>query len=97
MYRFSSILVAALSCANALAGDVPANAPVDTLGIEPVTQSTTISFESLDKNGDQQISRTEAGADKQLANAFATADTNGDGYVSKAEYLARIEDLGRQP
>ncbi len=95
MYRFSSILVVVLSCANARAGDVP-GAPVNVLGNEPITKSTTISFESLDKNGDQQISRTEAGADKQLANAFATADTNGDGYVSKAEYLARIEYLGSQ-
>jgi Ca2+-binding EF-hand superfamily protein len=46
-------------------------------------------FESLDKNGDERISRTEAGVDKRLSNIFATADTDGDGYVSKAEYVAR--------
>lgn len=46
-------------------------------------------FESLDKNADQQISKTEAAADKKLTDSFAAADSNGDGYLSKSEYLAR--------
>lgn len=46
-------------------------------------------FESLDRNGDHQISRTEAGVDKHLAEDFAYIDTDGDGYISPAEYAAR--------
>ena len=46
-------------------------------------------FESLDKNADQQISRTEAAADKMVADRFSSLDTNGDGYVSKSEYLMK--------
>jgi hypothetical protein len=46
-------------------------------------------FDSLDKNADQQISKTEAAADKMVADHFASLDTNGDGYVSKAEFAAR--------
>ncbi len=51
--------------------------------------STTATFESLDKNADQQISRTEAAADKMVADRFSSLDTNGDGYVSKSEYLMK--------
>jgi EF hand len=46
-------------------------------------------FESLDRNGDHQISRTEAGVDRRLAEDFAYIDTDGDGYISAAEYAAR--------
>jgi hypothetical protein len=46
-------------------------------------------FESLDRNGDHQISRTEAGVDRHLADDFAYVDTDGDGYISPAEYAAR--------
>jgi hypothetical protein len=46
-------------------------------------------FESLDRNGDHQISRTEAGVDKHLLEDFAYIDTDGDGYISPAEYAAR--------
>jgi Ca2+-binding EF-hand superfamily protein len=52
------------------------------------TATATVTFESLDKNADQQISRTEAAGEKMLADAFAFIDTNGDGYISKAEYAA---------
>lgn len=48
-------------------------------------------FESLDKNADQQISRTEAAADKTVADKFSSLDTNGDGYVSKSEYMAKLK------
>ena len=45
-------------------------------------------FDSLDKNGDAQISKTEASADSKLTDNFA-ADTNGDGYLSKANSSPR--------
>ena len=48
----------------------------------------TATFDSLDKNADSQISKTEASADSKLSANFATLDTNGDGYLSKAEFVA---------
>jgi Ca2+-binding EF-hand superfamily protein len=53
------------------------------------TKTTAATFESLDKNADSQISKTEAAADKMLSDSFASADTNGDGYLSKSEFSAR--------
>lgn len=55
-----------------------------TAGLE----ATPSSFAALDKNADNQISRTEAGMDRKLSDAFAYIDTNGDGFISRAEYLA---------
>lgn len=44
------------------------------------------SFESLDRNGDHRLSRTEAGYNKLLSEIFVSSDTDGDGFVSRAEY-----------
>jgi hypothetical protein len=92
MYKHIPVFAAALFSAAALAGDGATKAaeainPSDSPGATKTAASSA--FESLDKNGDQRISRTEAGMDKNLSNIFATADTDGDGYVSKAEYVAR--------
>jgi Ca2+-binding EF-hand superfamily protein len=46
-------------------------------------------FDTLDKNADSQISKTEASSDGKLSDNFAALDTNGDGYLSKAEFMAR--------
>jgi hypothetical protein len=54
-------------------------------------KSTAVTFDSLDKNGDAQLSKTEAAADKTLADSFASADSNGDGYLSKTEFAARTK------
>lgn len=62
------------------------------LAADPAKQTgATATFDSLDKNADQQISRTEAAAEKNLSDSFASIDTNGDGYVSKSEYAARTK------
>jgi hypothetical protein len=44
------------------------------------------SFTALDRNGDHRISRSEAGFDRVMSEAFAEIDTDGDGFVSTAEY-----------
>lgn len=52
-------------------------------------QATPASFANLDKNADNRISKTEAGMDRRLSNVFAYVDTNGDGFISRTEYLAQ--------
>ncbi len=44
------------------------------------------SFESLDRNVDQRISRSEAGFDRVLSDVFADTDMDGDGFLTKAEF-----------
>jgi hypothetical protein len=84
MYKFIVLVASSVLAATAMAGDEKAKSTTkDT--------SMTATFESLDKNADQQISKTEAAADKRLSDSVAAADTNGDGYVSKSEFAARTK------
>jgi hypothetical protein len=46
------------------------------------------SFAALDRNRDDRISRSEAGFDHVLSRTFAEIDTDGDGFVSPAEFAA---------
>ncbi|HEY6644753.1 hypothetical protein [Povalibacter sp.] len=55
---------------------------------DEMTKTTAATFEALDKNADQQISKTEAAAEKSVSDGFASADMNGDGYLSKSEFMA---------
>jgi EF hand len=80
MTRLIALIAATLLAATAMAGDK-----------EKDMKSSSATFESLDKNADSQISKTEAAADKMLSDSFAAADTNGDGYLSKSEYMARTK------
>ena len=45
-------------------------------------------FTTLDRNGDHRISRSEAGFDRLMSETFAEIDTDGDGFVSTAEFAA---------
>jgi YD repeat-containing protein len=45
-------------------------------------------FTALDRNGDHRISRSEAGFDRVMSETFAEIDTDGDGFVSAAEFAA---------
>ncbi|HEY0940397.1 MAG TPA: hypothetical protein VGE08_09900 [Steroidobacter sp.] len=49
-------------------------------------------FAALDRNGDHRISRSEAGFDRLLSQTFAEIDTDGDGFVSPAEFAAAEKD-----
>lgn len=81
MTRFIVLLAATLLAATATAGD---DKDKHEMG-----NKSAATFESLDKNADSQISKTEASADKSVADSFASLDSNGDGYLSKSEYMAR--------
>jgi EF hand len=87
MKTLIALFAASLLSAAAMAGD---NKPGDTKA-DPTMKSTQATFDSLDKNADQQISKTEASADKTLSSSFVALDTNGDGYVSKSEFAARTK------
>ena len=51
--------------------------------------ATPASFQALDKNADNQISKTEAGVDRKLSDVFAYIDGDGNGFISRSEYLAQ--------
>jgi hypothetical protein len=82
MTRLIVLLAATLLSATAMGGD-------DKAKKDTTMQSSAATFESLDKNADSQISKTEAASDKMLSDSFASTDTNGDGYLSKSEYMSR--------
>ena len=48
-------------------------------------------FDELDRNDDEQLSKTEARDEDALSAAFASVDQDSDGYVSKSEYTARMD------
>jgi hypothetical protein len=50
----------------------------------PIAQAT---FESLDRNKDQRVSKVEAAADDGLSAQFAAVDADADGYINKGEYM----------
>ncbi|MFL6549902.1 MAG: hypothetical protein ACJ8OJ_14485 [Povalibacter sp.] len=58
---------------------------------DDAAQKTSATFEAMDKNGDQQISKSEAAADKSVSDNFASMDSNGDGYLSKSEFMAKSQ------
>ena len=76
MKALLTVVTATLLSAAAMAGDDKTHAAT---------------FDSLDKNADQQISKTEAAGDKHLSESFAAMDVNGDGYLSKSEFAARMK------
>ncbi|MET0499302.1 MAG: hypothetical protein ABW106_13640 [Steroidobacteraceae bacterium] len=79
MKRLTFLIGATLLSAAAFAAGEPVSPP----------DAVTAAFESLDKNADEQISKTEAASDKAVSDSFASADANGDGYLSKAEFTDR--------
>lgn len=60
----------------------------DTTGGKGKLLASAATFASLDRNSDHRLSRSEAGFDRVLSETFAEIDTDGDGFVSSAEYAA---------
>jgi hypothetical protein len=82
MTRFLALIAATLLAFAAQAGD-------DKDKSHDTGMKSTATFDTLDRNADSQISKTEASADSKLSDSFAALDTNGDGYLSKSEFMAR--------
>ena len=51
-------------------------------------QAAEAKFESLDRNDDGRVSKSEARDDSKLSAQFTSADTNSDGYLTEPEYTA---------
>ena len=81
MMKFLALIAATLLAFAAQAGDNKDKS-------YDMRMHTTATFDSLDKNADSQISKTEASSEGKLSDNFAAMDTNGDGYLSRAEFLA---------
>lgn len=73
-------LIGAVTLATNASGEADDGAKIKTVSASP--------FATLDRNGDQRISRSEAGFDRLLSQSFAEIDTDGDGFVSLAEFEA---------
>jgi len=76
-------IAAALLSAAAIA-QVPSPPPTDSADPAGSPQAT---FESLDRNQDQRVSKGEAAADDGLSAQFAALDADADGYINKNEYM----------
>ena len=59
----------------------PPSAPAE----QPAAQSQGSTFESLDKDSDGRISKTEADGNATVKAQFASYDLNGDGFIERAE------------
>ena len=68
-----------LGCAAAPAEELPVRSSDD---VEVV-------FQSLDRNQDRKISRSEASVKGSVSKRFDGIDSDGDGYLSKLEFAAR--------
>ena len=88
----SFILLAALAvCGAAVAQETtrPESPPPSSAAPtpdSPATSGTMPTFESLDRNGDGQLTVTEAQSNRSLAANFSAIDKLGRGYITKSEY-----------
>jgi hypothetical protein len=76
------LLVSALPTCAATADDLPVRS----------TKDVEVVFDSLDRNRDQKISRSEASVKGSVSKRFDGIDSDGDGYLSKREFAARPSD-----
>jgi Ca2+-binding EF-hand superfamily protein len=82
--KILTVLIATTLYSTAAAAESPAALP-DSKAI----RLAEAKFQSLDRNHDQRISKTEAAADQTVANRFAGVDSNADGFISRSEFEAR--------
>ena len=77
------LVVASLApCAAQTAQDLPVRS----------TQDVQVVFNSLDRNRDSKISRSEATMKGSVSKRFDGIDSDGDGYLSRQEFAARPSD-----
>jgi hypothetical protein len=79
-------LFAAALCTTAVAGDKTSKHDESKS-----MQSVDAKFDKLDRNDDEQLSRTEAQEEDSLSAQFASVDQDADGFVSKNEFTAQLD------
>lgn len=50
-------------------------------------------FKSLDRDGDQRLSKSEVAQDKTLLEDFAALDADSDGYLTTHEYASHSKKM----
>jgi Ca2+-binding EF-hand superfamily protein len=76
------LLAAALAACAATSDELPVRS----------THDVKVVFESLDRNRDEKISRSEASVKGSVGKRFDGIDSDGDGYLSRQEFAARPSD-----
>ena len=78
-------------------GDTPQQTPPPEQGGQPSKPTHPavegghqkgVTFESLDKDSDGRISKTEAEADAKVSQQFTMYDKNGNGYIEREEVMS---------
>jgi hypothetical protein len=82
MNRLVGLFIGLATCATGAFADSTPATPVKSASVQ-------ITFESIDRNADRRISRTEAGNYRKLLDRFALVDSDGDGFVSQDEFDSR--------
>jgi hypothetical protein len=77
---FAAITMGASATVWAQSAALPADEDVNVVAL----------FAQADKNGDKSLSSEEAKAIPALAEHFSAVDTNGDGKISQAEFVASL-------
>lgn len=57
------------------------------------TAGADVMFQSLDRDADQRLSKSEVAKNKMLTEDFAALDTDRDGYLTKREYAAHTQKM----
>jgi Ca2+-binding EF-hand superfamily protein len=78
-FLIAGTAVALLPVSGAFAQSPPPDAT------KPAQESQGATFESLDKDSDGRISKTEAAANANVTAQFSTYDQNGNGFIEREE------------
>ena len=84
--KASRLLIAGTVAALLPLASAIAQSPTPDQGGQPAQQGAT--FESLDKDSDGRISKTEAAANKNVSDQFSRYDQNGNGFIERDEVAA---------
>jgi hypothetical protein len=64
---------------------------------EPSPPAVKVTFEALDRNADQRLSKTEAAADDTVSSQFVSLDADADGYLNRREYNGASRPMPPRP